>query len=272
MPSDTRRSRPPLRFMRPSPLPAVALRERGLRSCSASEAWTALAGEHPECALGTAGADREPGGQVQRPSSVRKALLHLPVLQAVEGDHRRPAARPEQPGQRGEDLVQLAQLVVHRHPQCLEGPGGDVDPLGHAFLGTARFTTSAAARVVPGQRGLERASDGPGEGLFPSVRSTSGQLGDVEPGDQLRRRLALRLPSSCPVGRRSERRSHAPAVSSWGLLTPRSSSTPSTGSSPSGPSSASSSDARPCTARKPGRRAETDPGLRPPPPGPGPRR
>ncbi len=41
-----------------------------------------------------------------------------------------------------------------------------------------------------------------------------------------------------------------PGVSSCGLLTPRSSRTPSTGSSPGGPSSASSSPARPSMARK----------------------
>ena len=126
--------------------------------------------------------------------------------------------------------------------------------------------------VVVGSVRLQRAGDGPGEGLLAELAEHPRRAPAPTAGRSARRRSRRRCPSACRAGRRSGRRSRAPASSSWGEHTPRSSSTPSTGSTPSGPSSASSSPASPLDGAEALGRRRAAPGPRRAPPGRGPRR
>src|SRR5204862_6039878 len=74
--------------------------------------------------LGLPAADAD--GKLRRtdaaPRPVAEKALHATVLERVEGDQRQPAALAQDVPRRRERAVERGELVVHRDPQCLEGP------------------------------------------------------------------------------------------------------------------------------------------------------
>ena len=58
-----------------------------------------------------------------------QVVLDDAILQRVEGDQRQPPPGVQAGRRDPQELIDLAQLVVDRDAQRLEGPGGGVDPV-----------------------------------------------------------------------------------------------------------------------------------------------
>src|SRR5204863_7365227 len=72
------------------------------------------------------------GGWARRAEAVGRpaaeGVLHPPILERVVGEHGEPAARTEHAIAVGEEALELAQLVVHRHADRLEAAGCGMEP------------------------------------------------------------------------------------------------------------------------------------------------
>ena len=155
-PSDTRRSRPPCAschlLHRPEPRAAGP----GVALLLCLGGLDRAAGEHPERLPWAPQAQTgSPGGQVQRPSSVRKASFTrrssrlwkaitaaLPPVLSSRAARRGPASSSP-----SSSFTAIRSAWKVRVATWMR--------FGQAFRGTARFTASTAARVVVGQGGLE---------------------------------------------------------------------------------------------------------------------
>src|SRR6266567_4480733 len=88
-----------------------------------------LPGQHPDLRDGAADA----AGKILRtgasPGEGPEGVLDYPVLQGMERDDHPPPPALEQAEAGGQPPFQAPQLVVHRNPQGLEGPGRRVEPL-----------------------------------------------------------------------------------------------------------------------------------------------
>ena len=80
------------------------------------------------------------------PRTSREELLDDPILERMEGHHGEPPAGLEQPLGRDKAAKQLAELVVDRDAQGLEGPGRGMGQLA-ALAGATRAIISASGRV-----------------------------------------------------------------------------------------------------------------------------
>ncbi len=121
----------------------------------------------------------------RKPSAAEAAegLLHLAVLEAVEGDDHHPAAGGEAAGEAPEGLAQPLQLAVHVDAQGLERAGGGVEPgtaaaaerRAHDRRQLASSCAGAAARARPRSRARCAARPAPRRsGRCRSASSSSG--------------------------------------------------------------------------------------------------
>ena len=169
------------------------------------------------------------------PRVVAERMLDPAVFQRMEADDGGSAAGFEPVGETGEGVVEVAELVVDRDPEGLEGPGRRVDraPLaGHALADDLGEPGGRRDRLDP-----PRLDDPPGD---PPAVPFLAILED-QPGQFL---LVQVLTRSAAVGRASgsNRMSSGPsaaklnprcAQASWSDERPRSSKMPSTASIPS---------------------------------------
>ena len=113
--------------------------------------------------------------------------LDRAVLARVERDHRQPAARAQQRLGGGQPALELAHLVVHRHPQRLEGPGRRVArPLAPALGPGDHGGQGARGRQGCGGAGLDDgAGDRPRLRLVAQREQKPGQLGLAQLVDEV---------------------------------------------------------------------------------------
>lgn len=95
----------------------------------------------------------------------------------MEGDHREAAAGDQQPLGGEQSAFQLAQLVVHMHPQRLEGPGRRVPLAAPADGGGNELREFAGAADRPAGAGAQnRPGDGAGAPLLAQGPENTGDV------------------------------------------------------------------------------------------------
>ena len=114
------------------------------------------------------------------------------ILQAVEGDQNQPAAGPQQGGRRLEQPLDLAQLVIDRDAQRLEHLGCRRAAGLAAALGAGDHggEVGGGGDRLLGASGDDGPGDAPGLRLVAEVEEELGERLLVQPGDELRGRLA----------------------------------------------------------------------------------
>ena len=142
-----------------------------------------------------------------------------------------PPARHQQPFGRGEPAIELAELVVDRDPQRLEGAGRRVEP-GLALAATAARTILASSMVRPiGWRrraaAIERAIGA--QSALRRIRGSAERDRSRRESRPNRRRSAPSRLMRMSSGPSTRTRTRVPAVSSWIEETPRSRAIPAIG-------------------------------------------
>ena len=97
----------------------------------------------------------------RRAAARAQESLDPAVLERMEGDDGEPAARRQQPLGGGQAAVELAELVVDRDAQRLEGAGRGIDAAGAG--GTARRTSRGELAGAGERRLLAGGDDGAGD-------------------------------------------------------------------------------------------------------------
>src|SRR5437762_6962250 len=110
---------------------------------------------------------------VGRPAA--EGVLHAPVLERVVGEHGEPAARTEHAVAVGEEALQLAQLVVHRDADRLEGAGCGMEP-GPSPAEDARDHARQLARRGEGTGAHDGARQRAGARLLAELGQGTGDL------------------------------------------------------------------------------------------------
>ena len=129
---------------------------RGLTSSSAADGRTGLrvsrrsSGSLPQTQTGKS------GGHVQPFARSRHELLHDPVLERVEADHRETPTRAQHLERGGKRRLELAQLVVDGDAQRLEDALGGWPSPKRAGVGIAGLITSTRSPVRKNGRSARR--------------------------------------------------------------------------------------------------------------------
>ena len=197
-----------------TPKRSLAERERGLASASASPGsigWPRGASNVGWASAGSPGSRREAARP--RPERLDEELLDDAVLERVEGHHREAAAGLEEPLGGGEAAHELAELVVDRDAQGLEGARRRMGQLAAPRRGDAGDEPGKLERRGERLRrpvGDDGAGDAAGGALLAEMKQDVGDRRLVLVAQDVGGGAPARLPSACREARRTGAKSRAP--------------------------------------------------------------